>query len=429
LDIFNVLYSNRQVYVKGCRDVNHIHFTTGCCTHSVEKNFEKNMIRKISEYFIGSKNTILLILAVFIVGSQAEAAEWLSVNPGVQPTEPTVILVEDRPDHLLIRWDLHGVYTNDIDVGGVKYKQVFLKTLMQVYNGVPGDPALPMLVEVIHVPDGMKGSVEVIDAKWVDIAFGTIIPQQLPNRDDGSSPLPFVINEDSYAQKDPFPIDLTSTNPPQGWGGIAVSSVAVTPVRYFPFENRIQYAASITVRVNFDPGIQNIVRPRRINPQMQKLHQIALLNPPDNNNQPADADENEVVRMLFIMKEEALETTQPLIDFHHKTGLRTEIIFSDDLPDDDEEAAGELKDLIRERFEEGLEYVQIIGDPDSNNWDVPMHHWDPEDPGAQDNNTDTHSDSWYICLDGPGEFGFEDHLPELAIGRLTYRSVDDLDEL
>jgi len=372
---------------------------------------------------------MVLILLITLIGSQAQSAEWIPINPGSQPSESSVFLEENTADHMLIRWEIQGAFRNEIVIEGDKYQQYSLKNLMQTYNGAPGDPSLPMLVEIIHVPYMMKGTVEIVQAKWVDIANGVVVPQQYPSRDDGSTPPPFYLNEESYSQSEPFPTAQVSTNPPQGWGGIAVSSVGVTPIRYFPSENRIQLANSITVRVNFEPGIQNIVRPRRINPQMQKLHQIALLNPPPIN-RPLDADDNEVVRMLFIMKDEALETTQPLIDFHHSTGLRTEVIFSDDLPDDDEEAAGELKDIIRERFEGGVEFVQIIGEPRERAWDVPMLEWGPEDPGAQDNvSTVSHSDSWYVCIDGPGEFGFEDHLPELAIGRLTYESSDDLDEL
>ena len=387
------------------------------------------MFRNISYYLNRSNHIIVLTLMIALIGSQVNAAEWIPVSPGAQPSEPSVFLEENTSGHMLIRWELQGAYRSEIVIEGTKYEQYSFKELMQTYNGSAGDPKLPMLVEIIHVPDMMKGTVELMDAEWVDIAAGVVMPQQFPSRDDGSTPPPFFINEDSYSQSDPFPTIQVSTNPPQGWGGIAVSSVGVTPIRYFPAENRIQIARSITVRVNFEPGIQNIVRPRRINPQMQKLHQIALLNPPVND-QPFDADDNEVVRMLFIMKEEALETTQPLIDFHHSTGLRTEVIFSDELPDNDAEAAGELKDIIRGRFEEGVEFVQIIGEPRERAWDVPMLEWGPEDPGAQDNlSTVSHSDSWYICLDDPDEFGFEDHLPELAIGRLTYENDDNLDEL
>ena len=45
-----------------------------------------------------------------------------------------------------------------------------------------------------------------------------------------------------------------------------------------------------------------------------------------------------------------------------------------------------------------------------------MYYWAPEDEDA------TYSDSWYTCLDGP-----DDHYADLAIGRIVYDNLDELE--
>ncbi|NQU05256.1 MAG: carboxypeptidase-like regulatory domain-containing protein, partial [Calditrichaeota bacterium] len=101
---------------------------------------------------------------------------------------------------------------------------------------------------------------------------------------------------------------------------------------------------------------------------------------------------------------------------------------------DDIEDEYEIKDRVIEMYDEGLEYLFIIGDAYRSNDDkIPMHFWDAYDPGFQDElNTASYSDTWFICLDPPDvddeDHLIEDHLPELSVGRLVY-DRDDVDEL
>jgi len=381
---------------------------------------------------MGIVPTVLFLLTAALLTISSKlvlAQEWISIQPGAYPNSPQVNLIEESSDCLVIQWELSGLYAETIEVDIKKFQRVVLEEDNQVYIGKTGEPALPILVELIQVPIGMKGEISLIEAEWIDIGKFHLIPNQLPTRDDRSPPSPFVYDEKAYLQNGDIPAKNTHIGAVQGWGGIAVAGVSIVPVRYFPASQELQLAQRITIRIDFRPGVQNITRPHRISAKMQQLHRIALINPPPRVLEPFDFDENEPVRMLFVLKEEVLETAQPLIDFHHAAGLRTDIYVADDLPRDDVDASVEMKDIVREYFEEGLEYLFIIGDGYRFDWDVPMFYWDPEDPGEQEDDTDTHSDNWYVCLDGVDEDGFEDHLPDLAVGRLTYNSVEDLDEL
>ncbi len=128
-------------------------------------------------------------------------------------------------------------------------------------------------------------------------------------------------------------------------------------------------------------------------------------------------------RMLVVLKQEALETATPLIEFHHRTGIRCEIWLADDIEDPQE-----IKDRVSDMFEDGLEYLFIIGDGYEDDWDVPMFYWDPVDPGRPVQDVDSYSDTWFVCLDPPDDEGFDDHYMELSVGRLVYEG-DNFDEL
>ncbi len=366
-------------------------------------------------------NTLVL---TFIVSIPAFSMEWASIRDGAKPSVPNVKIVEESGDYLLIEWRLDGFYTENVETGGGNFDRILFDKNRPFLDGKPGEPALPVLAELIQIPKGKKASVKLISAEWRYAGDYRLMPKQPPTRDDGSRPPEFKYNPNAYDRKIPFPSEFTYAGSPQGWGGIAVSGVYAVPVKYYPVAGRLEIAEEIRIRVDFIPGDQNIVTPRVHSKKMESLHRTALVNYSEQAPVPFDAAEIDPVRMLFVMKEEALEIAQPLIDFHNNTGLRTDVFLADDL-----EEPEELKDVVREYYEDGLEYLMLIGDSYRFSWDVPMFYWDPEDPGLHVPDTDTHSDTWYTCLDEPDEDGYDDHIPDLAVGRLTYEDPENIDEL
>jgi hypothetical protein len=65
-----------------------------------------------------------------------------------------------------------------------------------------------------------------------------------------------------------------------------------------------------------------------------------------------------------------------------------------------------------------LEYVLMVGDAGTGDHNVPLYWWNP------DGSNGSYSDSWYSCL-VPGDD--DDHYAEIAIGRIVYDNLDELD--
>lgn len=318
--------------------------------------------------------TFLLTIIMPVLGYTSEL-KWHPFQSGAAEMEPEIIIEEETTDHLLLSYRFSGIYVAEVKPSNDTFQQVFLTPATYQISGTAGDPAIPFYASRIYLPDGMKGSVSVVSTEWQKYPDSiNLYPRQVPSRDDGSPPPPFLFNKQTYLANTPQPEELAVINAPQGWGGILVAGLSLSPVRYLPAAQELSIASRITIRIDFEPGLQRPLRPSGISSRMQHLHQVSLLNPP----QPDllefnDFDENTPIRALFVLKEEALETATPWINFHDATGLRAEVLLADDLngPED-------LKQIVREYYLEGLEYLFLIGDSYFRDWDVPMYLWDPK---------------------------------------------------
>ncbi len=387
----------------------------------------KGLIMNENSLFIHRVFLTAVVVAVLSVTTLTAAPAWHPLNGDPKPATPQLTLLEQDESHLLVRWDISGFFVRTVQADAEKFHRISFNGSSFYGSGAIGAPEIPFLSEMIRLPDGTQATAEIVSVNWVDAGQFNLYPKQTPRRDDGSPPPPFQKSFDAYKSNQPTPSENSYVGRAEGWGGVYVTGMSVAPIRYVPAYQQLEVASSITVRIDFVPGnVQNIVRSRYPSSRMNKLHQTALLNPPDP--RQLDADEIEPVRMLFVMQEDAQEVAQPLIDFHHNTGLRADVWLVDD-----EIEPEDIRDEIRDRFEDGLEYLFIIGDGDEDDHHVPMFFWDPEDPGWQDPvPVSSHSDNWYCCLDEQVEFRdgdrYDDHLLELAVGRLTYER-DELGEL
>lgn len=377
-----------------------------------------------------STKTIFQLLLFTVVSgfcNFVNAQTWIPAFSGSFPAAPTAIVTDETLSQLTVRFDFAGIYAEDVTTGQGTFQRIHFGNNTNCTASDPGTPALPQLTEIIKAPVGYKVQIKSVTADWHEAGEYRLYPQQLPLR-DGEVDKGFQFDATAYQSTETFPENIASVGNMQGWGGVPVTGLSVIPLRYTPASGQLEIASSVMVHLEFIPDPdQNIIVPQVQSYRMNRLHQASILNPPPVNPRPLDADENEPVRLLFILLEEALETAQPLIDFHHASGMRSEVWLADEIEDE-----FEIKQRIVEMFEEGLEYVLIIGDGYVDNPHVPMHFWDPEDPPEPvegDNGpTASDSDTWFTCLDPPDEAGFDDHLPELAIGRLVYET-NNLDQL
>jgi len=118
------------------------------------------------------------------------------------------------------------------------------------------------------------------------------------------------------------------------------------------------------------------------------------------------------IKYLIVTNTNALASIQPFVEWKNQQGFPVEVRTLEA----GFETTQQIKDYIIQLYNsDDLEYVLLVGDaypygiagPDN----VPMYLW-----------TDTYSDTWYVCLGGNNDL-----YADLAIGRITYDNITELD--
>jgi hypothetical protein len=119
------------------------------------------------------------------------------------------------------------------------------------------------------------------------------------------------------------------------------------------------------------------------------------------------------LKYLIVTNTNALASIQTFVDWKNQQGFPVEVRILEtgfNTPQN-------IKDYIDQLYNsDDLEYVLLVGDAYPNGTagpdNVPMYYW-----------SDTYSDTWYVCLDGNN-----DYYADLAIGRITYDTIAELDD-
>jgi len=370
-----------------------------------------------------------LIIIIIALAQPALAGQWMTLTGASQPQPPKWTALAEDAGGLLIQVEINGYYSAVVSTPQGDFQRLELMPGFFGSQSEPGAPELPFIGSVIRLPDGFAGKVSVVDAEWRDAGHFRLYPRQFPAIDDGKTQPAFTYNTKAYTLDEWTPFEVVRITEPQGWSGIAVAGLSVTPLQYKPSDSALKIARRMTLRVDLEPSdVLQIVKPSRLTAARQRIYANTLLNPLDADPRRDDTDEAEPFRMLVVLKREALDTALPLINFHHRSGTRVQwwLLEGNEEPID-------IKNRIRQMYRNGLQYVLFIGDGYMGNLqqnppDIPMPFWDQDDPGEDFEPTGVFSDSWYVCLDSARN-GFDDHLPDLAIARLVYDGPNQLNQL
>ncbi len=353
-------------------------------------------------------------IAVLLICATANAngsPRWVSLN-GSAPKPPTLRVTEHNSSQTVLQVTLHGYWLEEIEEAGETFQVLSLgdgATTMDI-----GAPMLPRLVERVAIPARSDLRARVSNAKQVKITGLRLYPFQPPTTDNAVS-TEFALDRAAYARNAFFPEEIAAVSQPQIWRDIRLTELHLTPVRYNPVTQEISIAHAFTVTIEyFGVNLHHALdyEPTQINPRYAALYRAGLVNY-EHLNLADDPFDLPGTKYLFVMKEEAVAHVQPLIDFRYAQGYKAEVkVF----PSQGFSSDVDIKNYISSLFgASGLEYVLLVGDAyysgGPNAVDVPMHYW-----------VDSFSDSWYVSLQGD-----DDYYADLAIGRIVYDTMADLD--
>jgi len=357
------------------------------------------------------KFTILLTLLVAFSAVFAQKS-WVSFT-SEQPEQAAISILQSDRAGLTFEVTVPGMFSEELTENEMTFQRISLIDGMTNKN--IGRPELPMLNEIIGLPDNMVISYTISEIETTKLTGYNIYPFQTPTTDNpGGHDHEFVMDEAFYSKVGSYPAENVLVDQPNIWRDVIVSGLHITPFTYNPATQELEVITHMKVEVEFvsSPNAVSVNRSKALTPKFYNLYEKAISNFGDLGYTESLRDEPGI-KYLIITNDEALDAIQPLVDYKNQMGHKVEVKTLEpgfNTPQN-------FKDYISDLFEsDGLEYVLMVGDAYPNGGSgggpniVPMYYWSPGGDAS-------YSDSWYTCLDGPN-----DHYADLAIGRFVYNN-------
>jgi len=225
------------------------------------------------------KLNLLLIILVFLAMQDTLAqGSWISLN-GQKEQYPHVEVEKQDMTGMTLTISVPGLYSNDVLHNGVTYQELRFEawqTLHQV-----GFPELPVISELIALPDNKLLKVEVLETESVILENILVYPSQTPSKDIADSQYAgFDINEDFYASNTPFPELMANTNKPGIWRDVKISGLHICPFQYKASSRQLEVITHMKLRIDFYGTDTEMVlnRSKNIPKYFYDMYDASLLN-------------------------------------------------------------------------------------------------------------------------------------------------------
>jgi PKD repeat protein len=334
------------------------------------------------------------------------------------PRQPSINVLEQNSDKVILDISISGMYTSTFEKEGSLYNRLELmedQTTQDV-----GYPELPVIVQVIGIPDHRQARVTILSLEKTSLQNYLIFPFQTPEKDiKGGQSVEFAMNQGFYAGDKAYPSSNVFMDSPGIWRDVKIEGLHIIPFTYNPSKKELEVITHLKVEVEFY-GVDNehlTSGKKELTPSFYRMYDAVIGNFKSLGYSMTYRD-NPGIKYLIITNTAALGTLQPFIDWKNQQGFKVEVKTLEtgfNQPQD-------FKTYITQLYQsDGLEYVLMVGDAYPNGGTgggpniVPMFYWAPAGEDA------SFSDTWYVCLDGP-----DDHYADLSIGRFVYNNTDEL---
>ena len=355
------------------------------------------------------KTGFVLGLLLLLVISLSASEQWVGfTSSSVQL--PEVMVIESDHSKLVLEISVPGMTVTEVEENGEIYHKLELNYNQNTHD--VGKPELPMINEIIGIPDNQKVKVRILEETSVTLSGYNVYPLQTPLKDKEISE-EFEIDRDFYNSENSYPEANVFLANPGIWRDVKIAGLHFVPFRYHPVSRELEVITSTRIEVEFyGRDDENILyKDNLLSPDFYNMYDSALLNF-GSLGYTIDNTREVNIKYLIVTNTNALASIQPFVDWKNQQGFPVEVR----ILETGFETPQNIKDYIDQLYNsDDLEYVLLVGDAYPNGTtgpdNVPMNYW-----------TDTYSDTWYVCLDGNNDF-----YADLAIGRITYDTIAELD--
>ncbi len=309
-------------------------------------------------------------------------------------------------------------------------------------TGLTGEPALPWFAVSLLLPPGHEAvSVEFHGSDEILLpGVYNIYPQQASRPLSENKSFTFSINEDLYESEANFPISPTGHLTTQYWHGHAFALTSFSPVIYHPSTGKVSYYQSVTITIHTQPStvsqlaLNNLKSDQRTSERITKFAQ----NPELLHMYPMTSRSNDDYEILIITPSFFASHFDNLIQFYLEQNLKGIVVTREFITSNmsGQDNAEKIRNYIIQEYQDhSIRFVILGGDVEH----IPyrgFYCYAQSGAGYSDNNIP--ADLYYSALDGNwntngnswwGEPGEDDLLPEVAVGRMPFSSVPELNNI
>ncbi len=300
----------------------------------------------------------LLLAPVVLFGTAFAQKSWVTFT-SEQPEKAAITILQSDRAGLTLEVTVPGMFSEQIIEGENIFQRI---TLTEEYTTKDvGLPEIPMLHQLIGVPDNKGISYSITEIETVKLTGYNIFPFQTPTTDNpGGHSHEFVMDEGFYSRAVDYPGENVIVGKSNIWRDVKISGIHVTPFTYNPATQELEVITHMKIEIEFAGSDNGIVlnRSKELTPKFYNMYQTAISNFGDLGYTETLRD-TPGIKYLIITNTGALEAIQPLVDYKNAMGHKVEV----KTLETDFDSPQDFKDYITELYEsDGLEYVLMVGD-------------------------------------------------------------------
>ena len=356
----------------------------------------------------------LIILAISVMAQKS----WVGFTSD-NAQLPEITVIDQNENQLIIDVSIKGMYVSEESASDQTFQRLELlpfRTTKEI-----GKPELPMLSEIIGIPGNKMVYVQVLEQESIKLNDYNIYPFQTPTTDNpGGHDKEFVMDKDFYKQSKIYPARPVYVDGMGIWRDVKVANLHIVPFNYNPANKELEVVTSIKLKITFNGNDDQFSfdRSKSVSPVFYNMYQSKIINF-GSMGYSVESKGNDDIKYLVITNDAAVPSLQPFIDWKNQQGYKVEVMTLESGFEDPQDFKTYISSLYTT---DNLEYILMAGDAYPNGGSgggdniVPMYYWAPSGEDA------SYSDSWYTCMDGA-----DDHYADIAIGRITYDNLTELE--
>lgn len=291
---------------------------------------------------------LLVVLAVVPAFGRSDDAVGVTVD-------------ENTPQRIVIHYQVGDYTAMPVLVDGVEYQHLTLPGESNLE--IAGAPSLPRVCRSIIIPDDQEMAVNVISAKYYEVADVLVEPSKgIIYRNTNPADVPYTFGE-AYQTGAFYPAEVAALREPyimRDWRGLVVE---VNPLRYNPVTRILRVYTDVALEVvAIGPGKVNVLD-RAMAPTEPSLafHQTYKHHFINYDPAPRYAPVVETGGLLIICYDSWLPNIQPLVDHKNSIGIPTTAVGVATIPGGTTSTA--IKNYIQAQYNQGnLSFVLLVGD-------------------------------------------------------------------